>query len=583
MNGTLRPAFDLAGTLDTISGFMYTYVLVALLIGVGLSFVVRTRALPLRLFKEAIRVVAEPPQEEGEVSSFRALMVSTASRVGVGNIAGVATAVTLGGAGAVFWMWVIATLGGASAFIESTLAQIYKKQGPHHSYGGPAYYIQMALKQNWLATLFASVLILTYMGGFNLLASFNVADAFTAYSWANDWTPWIVGAVLAVLMAGSIFGGTRRLTDVTGLLVPVMAIIYLGVGFVVIVLNYQNIPAMFAAIFRSAFDFPAIFGGFTGSAMMLGIKRGLYSNEAGVGSAPNAAASASVSHPAKQGLVQMLSVFIDTMVICTLTAFVVLSSGVGSDNGVTGAPLVKDAMATVLGQGPAQVFISVALFLFAFTTLVGNFYYAEVNFRFLMRNKHMKHWMLSIFRAVAALLVFAGALLKFEVAWNLGDILMGLMALINLPVIVILGNQAIRCASWTSGRTTLPSPPRRPTRKGPLPQQTCPGLVSTDEAGASLCATARRSDTTPARERSALGSALPRCTRTRTGREPLRRQPTRASQGPRAGHAERQSLRCRMPWRTPQRAPSAPTRPRPRRSPCRTEPVPRIARPPPRR
>ena len=447
MNGTLRPAFDLAGTLDTISGFMYTYVLVALLIGVGLYFFIRTRALPLRLFKEAIRVVTEPPQEEGEVSSFRALMVSTASRVGVGNIAGVATAVATGGPGAVFWMWLIATLGGASAFIESTLAQIYKKQGPHHSYGGPAYYIQTALKQNWLATLFASVLILTYMGGFNLLASFNVADAFTQYSWANDWTPWIVGTILAILMAGSIFGGTRRLTDVTGLLVPVMAIIYLGVGFVVIVLNYQNIPAMFAAIFRGAFDFPAIFGGFAGSAMMLGIKRGLYSNEAGVGSAPNAAASASVSHPAKQGLVQMLSVFIDTMVICTLTAFVVLSSGVGSDGGVTGAPLVKDAMATVLGQSVAQVFISVALFLFAFTTLVGNFYYAEVNFRFLMRNKNLKHWMLSIFRTVAALLVFAGALLKFEVAWNLGDILMGLMALINLPVIIILGNQAIRCAN----------------------------------------------------------------------------------------------------------------------------------------
>ena len=447
MNGTLRPAFDLAGTLDTISGFMYTYVLVALLIGVGLYFFIRTRALPLRLFKEAIRVVTEPPQEEGEVSSFRALMVSTASRVGVGNIAGVATAVATGGPGAVFWMWLIATLGGASAFIESTLAQIYKKQGPHHSYGGPAYYIQTALKQNWLATLFASVLILTYMGGFNLLASFNVADAFTGYSWANKWTPWIVGIVLAILMAGSIFGGTRRLTDVTGLLVPVMAIIYLGVGFVVIVLNYQNIPAMFAAIFRGAFDFPAIFGGFAGSAMMLGIKRGLYSNEAGVGSAPNAAASASVSHPAKQGLVQMLSVFIDTMVICTLTAFVVLSSGVGSDGGVTGAPLVKDAMATVLGQSVAQVFISVALFLFAFTTLVGNFYYAEVNFRFLMRNKNLKHWMLSVFRAVAALLVFAGALLEFKVAWNLGDILMGLMALINLPVIVILGNQAIRCAN----------------------------------------------------------------------------------------------------------------------------------------
>lgn len=437
----------IASVLGSISDFMYTYVLVALLIGVGLYFFVFTRALPLRMFGEALRVVMEPPKKEGGVSSFRALMVSTASRVGVGNIAGVATAVTAGGAGAVFWMWVIATIGGASAFIESTLAQIYKKRGPHHSYGGPAYYIQTALKQNWLAYLFAVMLILTYMGGFNLLASFNVADTFTQYSWANEWTPWAVGGVLAVLMAGSILGGTRRLTDVTGFLVPIMAIIYLGVGAVVIVFNYHNIPAMFSAIFSGAFDFKAIFGGFAGSAMMLGIKRGLYSNEAGVGSAPNAAASASVSHPAKQGLVQMLSVFIDTMIICTFTAFVVLSSGVGDDGGVTGAPLVKDAMATVLGQPIAQVFISLALFLFAFTTLVGNFYYAEVNFRFLLRNITIEQWMLTAFRLVAAALVFCGALLKFEVAWSLGDILMGLMALINLPVIVVLGHIAVRCAN----------------------------------------------------------------------------------------------------------------------------------------
>ena len=434
----------IASVLGSISDFMYTYVLVALLIGVGLYFFVFTRALPLRMFGEALRVVMEPPKKEGGVSSFRALMVSTASRVGVGNIAGVATAVTTGGPGAVFWMWVIATIGGASAFIESTLAQIYKKRGPHHSYGGPAYYIQTALKQNWLAYLFAVMLILTYMGGFNLLASFNVADTFTQYSWANEWTPWVVGGVLAVLMAGSILGGTRRLTDVTGFLVPIMAIIYLGGGAVVIVFNYHNIPAMFSAIFSGAFDFKAIFGGFAGSAMMLGIKRGLYSNEAGVGSAPNAAASASVSHPAKQGLVQMLSVFIDTMIICTFTAFVVLSSG---DGGVTGAPLMMDAMARVLGQPIAQVFISLALFLFAFTTLVGNFYYAEVNFRFLLRNITMEQWMLTAFRLVAAALVFCGALLKFEVAWSLGDILMGLMALINLPVIVILGRVAVRCAN----------------------------------------------------------------------------------------------------------------------------------------
>ena len=441
-----NPDFDLAVTLGAISDFMYTYVLLALLIGVGLYFFIRTRALPLRLFKEGIRVVMEPPEKEGGVSSFRALMVSTASRVGVGNIAGVAVAVTTGGPGAVFWMWVIATLGGASAFIESSLAQIYKKRGPHHSYGGPAYYIQMALKQNWLAYLFAVVLILTYMGGFNLLASYNVAETFKEFSWATSRTPLAIGGILAVLMSVSILGGTRRLTDVTGLLVPVMAIIYLGVGSIVIAVNYHNIPDMFSAIFTNAFDFQSMFGAFAGSAMMLGIKRGLYSNEAGVGSAPNAAASASVSHPAKQGLVQMLSVFIDTMIICTFTAFVVLSSGITFPDKAKGAPIVKEAMATVLGQGVAQVFVSVALFLFAFTTLVGNFYYAEVNFRFLLGKIEIKHWMLTVFRLVAAALVFCGALLKFEVAWNLGDILMGLMALINLPVIVFLGKIAVDCA-----------------------------------------------------------------------------------------------------------------------------------------
>ena len=467
-----NPDFDLAVTLGTISDFMYTYVLLALLIGVGLYFFIRTRALPLRLFKEGIRVVMEPPEKEGGVSSFRALMVSTASRVGVGNIAGVAVAVTTGGPGAVFWMWVIATLGGASAFIESSLAQIYKKRGPHHSYGGPAYYIQMALKQNWLAYLFAVVLILTYMGGFNLLASYNVAETFKEFSWATSRTPLAIGGILAVLMSVSILGGTRRLTDVTGLLVPVMAIIYLGVGSIVIAVNYHNIPDMFSAIFTNAFDFQSMFGAFAGSAMMLGIKRGLYSNEAGVVTAPNAAASASVSHPAKQGLVQMLSVFIDTMIICTFTAFVVLSSGITFPDKAKGAPIVKEAMATVLGQGVAQVFVSVALFLFAFTTLVGNFYYAEVNFRFLLGKIEIKHWMLTVFRLVAAALVFCGALLKFEVAWNLGDILMGLMALINLPVIVILGNQAIRCANdYTAQRKAGLEPKFRASSIGLNPDE----------------------------------------------------------------------------------------------------------------
>lgn len=433
--------------LDAISTALYSYILIALLIGTGLYFFIRTRALPLRLFVESLRVVMERPEKDGEFSSFRALMVSTASRVGVGNIAGVATAVALGGAGSVFWMWVIATLGAASAFIESTLAQIYKRRSPHnHSYGGPAYYIRDALGKNWLAAVFACALIVTYMGGFNLLASFNVTQAFSSYSWYDEnLTPYIVGGVLAIAMAGSIFGGTLRLSDITAFLVPVMAIIYIAVALVVIALNWRNIPTMFSMIFSGAFDFTAIFGGFAGSAVMHGIKRGLYSNEAGVGSAPNAAASAAVSHPVKQGLVQMLSVFIDTMIICTITAFLILSSGVGLSKDLTGAPLVQAAMASSIGSLAAP-FTTIALLLFAFTTLVGNFYYAEVNLRFLLEKNGTPHWVLTIFRAIASLLVFGGALLEFSVAWNIGDILMGLMALINLPVIIILGKQAIDCA-----------------------------------------------------------------------------------------------------------------------------------------
>ncbi|WP_084403103.1 alanine/glycine:cation symporter family protein [Schaalia suimastitidis] len=441
--------------LEPIVNYLYSYVLIALLLGVGLYFFVRSGALPLRMFKESIRVVTEPPEKEGEISSFRALMVSTASRVGVGNIAGVGTAIALGGAGAVFWMWVIATLGGASAFVESTLAQIYKKRGTSkddHSIGGPAYYIEIALKQHWLAVTFAVVLILTYMGGFNLLASFNVADAFTSYAWYNDltWngvvlTPYVIGALLAVAMAASIYGGTRRLTSVAAVLVPIMATIYLVVAILVVVINWRNVPGMFSAIFAGAFDFEAIFGGFAGSAMMYGIKRGLYSNEAGVGSAPNAAASASVSHPVKQGLVQMLSVFIDTMIVCTLTAFLILSSGVQGGEDLKGAPLVTAAMQTALGSF-ALPFTTFALLLFAFTTIIGNFYYAEVNLRFLLGKRGASLTTLRIFRTVAVVLVFGGALLDFSVAWNVGDILMGLMVLINLPVILILGKKALDAA-----------------------------------------------------------------------------------------------------------------------------------------
>ena len=437
---------QLHGWVNAINDPMWSG-LVYMLLGAGLFFTITTGFVQFRLFGRSIKEMLGGRKQGDDphgITPFQAFVTGLASRVGVGNIAGVAIAIKLGGPGAVFWMWVTALIGMSSAFVESSLAQLFKVRDydNHHFRGGPAYYIQTALKQNWLATLFASVLILTYMGGFNLLASFNVADAFTQYSWANEWTPWIIGAILAVLMAGSIFGGTRRLTDVTGLLVPVMAIIYLGVGLVVVALNYQNIPAMFSAIFAGAFDFQAIFGGFAGSAMMYGIKRGLYSNEAGVGSAPNAAAAAVVSHPAKQGLVQMLSVYIDTIILCNATALMCLVSGIEPTKELAGAQWVQTSLHAVLGTfGP--VFITVAMLLFSFTTLIGNLYYCDNALAYLNNKTMPSQGFLRGFRLYGVIIIFVGALLPMAAAWDVADIMMGGMCFLNLIACVLLSRVAI--------------------------------------------------------------------------------------------------------------------------------------------
>lgn len=342
-------------------------------------------------------------------------------------------------------MWLTAILGSASAFIESTLAQIYKKRAEDgSSYGGPAYYIQAALKKHWIGALFAIFLILTYMGGFNLVASFNIADSFRAYSFFDEsFTPLLVGVILALVFAACIFGGSRQISRITEVLVPFMGIFYLAVALFVTVTHYTLIPKMFSDIFSNAFDIRAIFGGFTGSCVMNGIKRGLFSNEAGVGSAPNAAASAAVSHPVKQGLVQMLSVFIDTILICSATACLLLCSGVAPSEELKGMPWVQAAASESLG-GFGTVFITVALCLFAFTTLIGNFYYAEMGLKYLCGKTPGKA-LLNLFRIIAALIVLAGAVMEFGLVWSTADVLMGFMALINLPVILLLGGTAIRC------------------------------------------------------------------------------------------------------------------------------------------
>lgn len=433
--------------IEHISNIMYSYLLIVLLLAVGLFFTLRTRFVQFRLLKESVRLVTEKGSGKNAVSPFQALMVSTASRVGTGNIVGVANAIAIGGYGSVFWMWVIAIIGGASAFIESTLAQIYKKSdGKGGCYGGPAYYIQAALKSRWLGVVFAVALIATYAVGFNMLCSYNLVTSLSQYSFYGDpetsKVPLFCGAVLAALVAVCVLGGGKRIVKVTSFLVPVMGVGYILMALAVMVLNAATLPTVFKQIFVSAFDFKAIFGGFAGSALMQGIKRGLYSNEAGVGSAPNAAAAADVSHPVKQGLVQMLSVFIDTLLICTATAMMCLSGGIVPSENLSGAPFVQTALSENFGQFGVY-FVTVALLLFAFTTLLGNLFYCQGCLNY-VAGKPVKKRTLTIFNLIACFLVLAGALLDFNLVWNLSDVLMGIMALINLPVIVILGSTATR-------------------------------------------------------------------------------------------------------------------------------------------
>ena len=430
--------------LSAVNGVLYYPILIIVLLACGFYFTFRTKFVQFSLFGEAFRVISEKPEGEDDVSSFQALMVSTASRVGTGNIVGVANAICLGGPGAVFWMWIIALIGSASAFIESTLAQIYKKRGDDGvSYGGPSYYIENAIGSRGLGVLFAIALIATYAVGFNMLASFNLQDSFRVYDfYVPGKTSWIIGAVLAIVAGYCILGGGKRIIKYTSLLVPVMGVIFVIMALVMIIINIKNVPAMFGMIFEDAFNFKAIFGGVAGSALVQGIKRGLYSNEAGMGSAPNAAASASVSHPVKQGLVQMISVFLDTIVICSATAFMSLASGITPTEELAGAPFVQASLSTVFGKY-GNLFITISLALFAFTTLLGNLYYVDSCLTYLNKKIPSKTFMLC-YRIIAIILIFVGAGIEMSLAWDIADFLMGVMCLINIPSIIILGGTALK-------------------------------------------------------------------------------------------------------------------------------------------
>lgn len=429
---------DVQNLLSTLNDYLYSYVLIALLIGAGLYFTFRTNFVQFRLLKDGISLLTEKAHKEDGVSSFQALMISTASRVGTGNIAGVATAIAAGGAGAVFWMWITALIGGASAFIESTLSQVYKEKDGDQFIGGPAYYIQKALGQRWLGIVFSILLIACFAFGFNALQAYNVSSSLIYYFNDSEMVAFVVGLVLAILTALVIFGGVHRIGVISSVVVPIMAVIYILVGLYIVVLNITELPRIFTSIFSEAFDIKAIFGGFTGSCVMFGIKRGLFSNEAGMGSAPNAAAAADVSHPVKQGLVQTISVFIDTFLICSTTAFMLLCFGV--DDSLSGMPYMQIALKSEIGEIGIH-FITVSIFLFAFTTLIGNYCYAEGNLKFISNNKVLTF----IFRIVCLLAIFFGAQASFSTVWDLADVLMGFMAILNIVVILLIGNIAIRC------------------------------------------------------------------------------------------------------------------------------------------
>ncbi len=429
--------------IGAINEVLYSYLLIIILVAGGLYFTFRTKFAQLGMLREQVKIVGEKPAHEKGVSSFHALMVSTASRVGTGNIIGVSTAICLGGFGSIFWMWVIALVGGASAFVESTLAQIYKRRGDGGSYGGPAYYIETALGWRPLAIVFSVLLILTYGLGFNMLASYNLQSTFSPYGFYNaKVTPWIIGLVLAVVVGYCLFGGGKRVIKITSSVVPVMGVAYILVALVIVFMNVTALPSVMARIFKEAFDLSAIFGGFGGSCVMYGIKRGLFSNEAGVGSAPNASASADTSHPAKQGLVQILSVFIDTVLVCSATAFMCVCSGVEPTEALSGAPYVQAALKSAFG-GFGPVFITVAMILFAFTTLLGNLYYVNQALSHILGRVPGKKFN-TVYYLLASLVIFVGAGLNAGLLWNIADLTMGLMALINMPVILYLGKYAFR-------------------------------------------------------------------------------------------------------------------------------------------
>jgi AGCS family alanine or glycine:cation symporter len=434
--------------ITQINDAIWGYVLIGVLIICGIWFTWKTKGVQFRMVGEMLRLLADSAtsgtdslsdkdKNHKHISSFQAFAVSVATRVGTGNLAGVATAIAIGGPGAVFWMWVIALIGSATAFIESTLGQLYKQRQKDSFVGGPAYYIKRGLHCNWMAYLFAVLITITFGLSYNSIQSNTICGAMYK---AFGWNPLLVGSILSVVALIIIFGGLQRIANVSAVMVPLMAIGYFVLVMVIIIMNIEHIPHVLKVIITNAFGLEQGVGGTIGATIMNGVKRGLFSNEAGEGSAPNVAAAATVSHPVKQGLIQALGVFTDTLLVCSCTAFMILISGLYSTPELNGIALTQAALNSEIGAfGPT--FIAIAILLFAFSSIIGNYYYGEANIRFMTSSNAV----LTVYRVFSGgVLVMFGAMASLEIVWNLGDLCMAMLTACNLVAIVRLGKYAFK-------------------------------------------------------------------------------------------------------------------------------------------
>lgn len=432
--------------LLTWGDHLWTWAVLPVVVLLGLYFTVRSGVVQFRLIPEMFRTLTDktPRTDTGEpqsVSAFQAFTISAASRVGVGNIAGVGTAIAIGGPGAVFWMWLMAFIGGASSFIESSLAQLFKTRDAGSFRGGPAYYMERGLKARWMGILFAVILIVCFPFAFSSLQANTIAATISSGvgGEAATWLPWVIGPVIAVLTALVVFGGVRRIASVTQLLVPIMALAYLLLGLFVVVLHLDRLPEVFGQIFAQAWGPNEVVGAALGYIVLTGVKRGMFSNEAGLGSAPNAGASAAVTHPVKQGLVQTLGVYFDTFLVCSITAFIILVSVPDLAGATRGIGLTQGALTSTLGEW-ANIALSVIVFLLAFSSILGNYYYGESNIEFMTRSRAV----LSGYRVLVVAAVLLGSVAAADLVWNFADGVMGLMALVNLIAIGLLSPIAFR-------------------------------------------------------------------------------------------------------------------------------------------